>query len=133
MNGDTAGRPLRILIVDDEVFTLKALTRILRTHQVTVAASGEEALEAFTQSGPFDVILCDVMMPGMTGPDVYKALAVQSPGTERRIVFISGGAFGMEILEFLDQVENRLVAKPFDRAELAEVVQEVVDREGPAH
>lgn len=121
-------RKLRILVVDDEVLTLRALQRILRAHDVTTAASGQQAIALHASQGPFDVILCDVMMPDVNGVDVYKTIAAQSPGQEERIVFVSGGVYGDEVIEFIDKVDNPLIAKPFDQRELLAKVAELADR-----
>lgn len=122
---------LRILVVDDEPFTLKALQRLLRQHEVDLASSGREALRRFAEGASYDVIVCDVMMPELTGVDVYRALAEHYPGTENRIVFVSGGAFGGEIIDFIERVENPLVAKPFDRDELRDTVMRVAEAQRP--
>ena len=116
---------LRVLVVDDEPFTLKALQRLLKDHRVDVASSGREALQLFESQGPYDVILCDIMMPELTGVDVYRHVARVAPGAERRIVFVSGGAFGEEIVSFIQSLPNTLITKPFDRHELCEVVERV--------
>ena len=121
-------RKLRILAVDDEVLTLRALQRILRAHDVTIAASGRQAIELHASQGPFDVILCDVMMPDINGVEVYKSIAARSPGQEQRIVFVSGGVYGDDVIEFIDKVPNPLVSKPFDQRELLARVDELADR-----
>lgn len=119
------GTPVSVLAVDDEPFTLKALKRILRRYDVTVASSGREALDIIAQGQRFDVILCDVMMPELTGVDVYEHLRAHSPGTEARIVFITGGAFGAEIVDFLREVPNTTLAKPFDPQQIIDAVDAV--------
>ncbi|MDD9941911.1 MAG: response regulator [Myxococcales bacterium] len=116
---------LRLLVVDDEPFTLKALQRLLKHHHVDVASSGREALELFERHGNYDVIVCDVMMPELTGVDVYRHVAQRRPGAEKRIVFVTGGAFGDEIVRFIESVPNELVSKPFDRDNLRAVVERV--------
>jgi PAS domain S-box-containing protein len=81
----------RILIVDDEPAILRALSRVLQGYQVTRALSGREALSRIEHSGPYDVVFCDVMMPELSGIDVYERAKEVCPGQERRIVFITGG------------------------------------------
>ncbi|HEX5058817.1 MAG TPA: ATP-binding protein [Kofleriaceae bacterium] len=104
---------LRVLVVDDEPMICASLERMLRKeHDVSVAASGPEALGAVATT-PFDVILCDVMMPGMNGDEVFHTLANRHPGFERRIVFMSGGTIGSDVLRLLDGLPNERIAKPF--------------------
>jgi CheY-like chemotaxis protein len=71
----------------------KALSRILAADHDTVAVqSGREAL-ARLESDTFDVVLCDLMMPEMTGMDLYEELRERLPDCAARMVFLSGGAF----------------------------------------
>ncbi|HEX2736221.1 MAG TPA: response regulator, partial [Polyangiaceae bacterium] len=86
-------RPARVLIVDDEELVLKALRRTLEGHDVRAARSGREAIQILETEPPFDLVLCDVMMPDMNGEDVYNAASRVAPGTQQRIVFVTGGAF----------------------------------------
>lgn len=102
-----------LLIIDDEPLVRNALARLLATdHEVHVASSGAEGLAAILATR-FDVIFCDVMMPGMNGREVHDQVAVLRPGTERRIVFISGGTFNPEVDEFLATSTNPRLGKPF--------------------
>lgn len=109
-----AGRR-RILLIDDEPLLREAFAMLLSEHHdITTAASGAEALVAL-ETAEFDVIFCDVMMPGMNGCEVYRRIAVEHPGHERRIAFITGGAFTRDIDAFLASTPNRLLIKPFNR------------------
>jgi CheY-like chemotaxis protein len=92
---------------------VKALCRALEGHVVVSASSGREAIELLKQGEPFDLVLCDVMMPDLTGADVYEA--AQEVGMERRIVFVTGGAFTSSARAFLVSVPNRRIEKPFSR------------------
>jgi CheY-like chemotaxis protein len=103
----------KVLIIDDERLVRDALTRLLQAdHEVVSASSGEAGLAAL-DAGGFDVIICDVMMPGMNGREVHRRIAAHHPGLERRLVFISGGTFAPELDEFLATTRNRCLAKPF--------------------
>ncbi len=118
-------KPVRILVVDDEDLVVTALVRSLDGHQVTCARSGREAIQLLETSGPFDLILCDMMMPDMTGADVYVAARQFEPGGERRIVFITGGAFTEAAHTFLMQVPNKRLAKPFSRDSIRALITEI--------
>ncbi len=103
----------KILIIDDERLVRDALVRLLSSeHDVVAAGNGEAGLAAIA-AGTFDVIICDVMMPGMNGRDVHRRIATDHPGLEQRLVFISGGTFTPELDEFLTTTTNRCLTKPF--------------------
>jgi PAS domain S-box-containing protein len=117
----------RVLVVDDEPGVGRVLQRLLREHEVEVAGGGRQALERLTRSpADFDVILCDVMMPDLTGRELYEAVRGRLPGLERRFVFVSGGAFTAGAREFLANIPNPTLEKPFDEARLRTVVRELV-------
>ncbi len=117
----------RVLIIDDEPLLRDALTRLLGSdHEITTASSGAEGL-AKVESGPFDAIVCDVMMPGMDGQEVHRRIAAVQPGLERRIVFITGGTFSPELDEFLATTPNPLLAKPFQLDDVIAAVEHVAN------
>jgi DNA-binding NtrC family response regulator len=62
------------------------------------------------------------MMPDMTGMDLYAEVARRHPGVERRFIFMTGGAFTPRATEFLAQVANRRLEKPFETAVLKAAV-----------
>jgi CheY-like chemotaxis protein len=84
---------------------------------------GREAIELLSTQ-PFDLALCDLVMPDMTGMEVYEALRERHPGRERCLVLMTGGAFTERAREFLDRVPNVVLEKPFTLADLARVVAE---------
>ena len=105
--------PSRILVVDDEPMIIKSLQRLLKGHQVSVATSGREAL-AILEQQDYDLVVCDLIMPDLTGIDVYQEVQRLRPGDEARIVFITGGAFTPETAAFLQSIPNVWIEKPFD-------------------
>jgi CheY-like chemotaxis protein len=116
-----------VLVVDDELPVAMMLRRVLSDHHdVTVAASAREALELFLNE-PFDVVLCDLLMPKMNGMDLYAKLAEQCPGSEERLVFMTGGAFTPRAAEFLARVPNPRLEKPFDVSRVRRMVRELAD------
>jgi PAS domain S-box-containing protein len=113
----------RILVVDDEPAIRRALSRLLgREHDVMALASGKEAQALLAHDKAFDIILCDLMMPEMTGMELHAWLAEADPALARRVVFISGGAFTPRAAAYLEQVDNREFSKPFVHAELKALV-----------
>ncbi len=103
----------RILVVDDEPFVRETLTVLLATYHDVEAVDGGPAALARLAAEAFDIILCDVMMPIMNGMEVHRAVAAKFPGLERRIIFVTGGAFAPELITFLNTPGVRCLAKPF--------------------
>lgn len=114
----------KVLAIDDDPMVLRSLKRVLRTHDLTLASSGQAALEVLSEREDFDVILCDLMMPGVTGMDVYEHLLESAPETARRIVFLSGGAVTEHAKRVLRQAPNRRFEKPLTPSELQAIVNE---------
>jgi CheY-like chemotaxis protein len=113
------GPKRRVLLVDDDALVARSLVRMLRhTHQVTVAASGAEALGRFDAGERYDAILCDLMMPQMSGPELHAQLARRDPALAARVVFVTGGAFTEGSTEFLRTTSNACLEKPVDQGEL---------------
>jgi PAS domain S-box-containing protein len=120
-----ATRRGRILIVDDEAVVAKAIRRMLAPqHEVVIMTSAKEALARLASGERFDVILCDLMMPVMTGVHFYEELLTQSPAHAERIVFLTGGVFTTHTREFLDRVPNARLEKPFESQTLKALVNE---------
>lgn len=99
---------------------------MLREHHVTVYSSAKDALELICSGKHFDVILSDLMMPGMSGIELYDQLTVRCPEAAKKVVFISGGAFTPDAETFLDSIPNQRLEKPFDAKALRTVVQRFV-------
>ncbi|WP_437959058.1 ATP-binding protein [Sorangium sp. So ce119] len=117
----------RILIIDDEPLLTRAIAGTLEPrHETTATASARDALARIRAGERYDAILCDLMMPDMTGMDFYASLAELAPEQQRRVVFLTGGAFTERSKAFLQQVDARLLMKPFDAATLLSLVDEVV-------
>lgn len=79
-----------------------------------------------TEGARFDVILCDLMMPVMTGMELHAELHRLDPLQARRMVFLTEGAFTMDAQSFLAQVENERLEKPFSLKTLAQLVERQV-------
>ena len=83
----------RILVIDDEPAIRAMIRRVLQAYDVVEAASGEEGRQILAEDQSFDLILCDVMMPNVSGMDLHRWLAESFPEVATRVVFITGGAF----------------------------------------
>jgi CheY-like chemotaxis protein len=124
----SSDRIARVLVVDDEELVVKAMCRALEGHVVVSANSGREAIDLLGRGEPFDLVLCDVMMPDLGGKDLYEAVRRTHSGLERRFVFVSGGAFTANAREFLETIPNAKLEKPFDEPTLRQIIQDLVSR-----
>ncbi len=116
---DSAG--MRILVVDDEPLVCEGIKRALRNHEVTVTSSGQDAVRLCV-AGEFDLVLCDVMMPEVSGMDVFSQVRRTRPEVASRFVFMTGGAFTPSARAFLESVENEQIYKPFSLRDLRSLV-----------
>jgi CheY-like chemotaxis protein len=114
---------LEILVIDDDPIVTRMLSRVLSSHVVQVANTGRGALERLSQHS-FDLILCDLTMPGMSGIELYQAIRESSADVAERVVFMTGGAYTAEGHEFLAQLPNSWLEKPFDLSALKAVARQ---------
>jgi CheY-like chemotaxis protein len=112
------GRPLRILIVDDDLRVAHSLQRKLGEANSTIANGGQEALDILELDLEFDIVFCDLMMPEINGMDLYEAVEERSPALAARFVFTTGGAFTERARKFVASVSNPCIEKPFDASAL---------------
>jgi signal transduction histidine kinase/CheY-like chemotaxis protein len=103
----------RILVIDDEPNLAMTLAHLLDEHTVEVALGGANALEKLTEDAEFDLILCDLMMPGTNGMDVYASATASFPFLASRFVFMTGGAFTPRAKAFLAETSLPRLEKPF--------------------
>jgi signal transduction histidine kinase/CheY-like chemotaxis protein len=123
-----AGRRGKILVIDDDANVGTVVRRLLAPeHDVKLLSSADEALVTITAGEHFDVILCDVMMPVVTGMDFYRSLSAQVKEQAERVVFLSGGVFSEQARKFLEEIpKGRILEKPFDSDDLRALVNERV-------
>ena len=118
-----APRRLRVLVIDDEPEIRRGLKRILRErHEVFLCGNGAEALERLAAGERYDVILCDLLMPEMTGIELYQELERRFREQAARVVFMTGGATSETARVFVEQQQARVVSKPFRPAEIEAVL-----------
>jgi PAS domain S-box-containing protein len=111
-------RRLRILVVDDEPLVLRAVVRLLGAHQVVTLESGRAALDLLATDSAFDAILMDLMMPEITGVEVYEVLQDQSPHLLQRVALMTGGSQTESMEKFLQTCAQPHLQKPLDRDRL---------------
>jgi CheY-like chemotaxis protein len=118
----SAGRR-RVLVLDDEPLVGRAIARMLGgEHDVVTLSEPADALARLSGGEFFDLVLCDLMMPGMSGIQCYEALRATRPELARGMVFLTGGAFTEEAQAFLERVPNARLEKPFEAEALRDVV-----------
>lgn len=111
----------RVLVVDDEPLVAKGVARLLRGDAVVVAPNGAEALRAL-EGLEVDVVLCDVMMPLLDGPALFRALEAQGSPLCARFFFMTGAAKG-ELDEALARTGRPVLLKPVSRKALLETLK----------
>jgi CheY-like chemotaxis protein len=114
----------RLLLIDDEPRLLHALADILSEldHDVAIAASGAEALAMLAADDAFDAIVCDVMLAGSTGLELFEEVRRRHPPLAARFVFMSGGVLSAEIARALAAAGRPRIAKPFTAEQLMDVL-----------
>ncbi len=118
------GRRGKILVVDDEMLVLSSLHRVLsKEHDVTTVLKAKDALALCTSGKRFDLILCDLMMPDMTGMDLHRELTSLIPEQAAKMIFLTGGTFTAEGQRFLSETSKEHVEKPFHPANMRAIVQ----------
>ncbi|HWJ35196.1 MAG TPA: response regulator [Steroidobacteraceae bacterium] len=129
---------MRILVIDDESFVREALERVLKSPTISVVAAADAAagLAALSESR-FDLIIIDVVLPGMDGVAAIKQIRRDYP--DARIIAISGGGnFGLSAYQpeaistsaYLAACKaagaDGILAKPFETAELRALIGQIL-------
>ena len=114
----------KVLVVDDDPQMRVGMGASLAEYDVTLVDSAAKALACMARNS-FDVILCDLVMPGMTGAELYGSLGQDSP-MQRRFIFTTGGALPVGIASFVALCSVPVLQKPFGVAQLREAVAVVL-------
>jgi two-component system NtrC family sensor kinase len=127
-----AARPLRVLVVDDEPHILHYMQATLESwgHSVTLATDGNVAVER-ALSASFDVIICDLRMPGLGGRELLARLQAKRPEVAARVIFATGDTVRGDTLAFLDSLDRPYLHKPFTLAELRNALWAVPPQPAP--
>lgn len=123
---------LRVLLVEDDALVRRALEVMLSRagHKVVAAANGAEALTRWEEApDPFDLVLTDVLMPGMTGPDLVRQLRLTE--SDLRVVYMSGHVEDAMRDVDLEREHAIFVRKPASRAALLNALEQAVARDEP--
>jgi len=116
----------RILIVDDEPLLGQTLLYAFKgRHDVSICTSGRDALKRLETDAGFDLVLCDLMMPDVSGAAVYESVKQTRPELLSRFVFMTGGAFTDRGREFLAQYPGEQLEKPFNIADIEKILRQL--------
>jgi CheY-like chemotaxis protein len=97
---------------------------LAREHEVEVVNEPREAVAILTRGQPeFDIIICDLMMPGLSGDEVYMEVVEKRPQLAQRFIFMTGGAFTARGARFLEEIAAPVLHKPFDAAHIRDLVR----------
>lgn len=121
----------RLLLIEDDPITCEMMELLLRDHcDVTIAQNGREGLAAIlAPDAKWDLVLCDFMMPVMSGAEIYHSLIEKDPQKASEIVFMTAGGTNAQENQFLTNLPNVVLKKPFSHAQLMELLNE---RLGPS-
>jgi CheY-like chemotaxis protein len=120
-------RRARVMVVDDELAICSTFERLLEDeHDVTTETSAKNAWIRIERGERFDVMFCDVMMPGMSGMELHQRLQHEAPDQAARIVFMTGGTFTQGATEYLERVPNLRLDKPCSARDIRQLVARLV-------
>jgi CheY-like chemotaxis protein/two-component sensor histidine kinase len=132
----SVARRERILVIDDEPMIGVMIRRLLAAHaDVLPLTNAREALRRIAANERFDAIVCDLMMPRMSGIEFYTELSTLSPDMARRTGFLTGGAVTPQARKFLLEHEDLMLEKPVELRKLRAFVRMLAARgeaTGPA-
>jgi CheY-like chemotaxis protein len=119
--------PARILVVDDDPLIIRLIIDTLNVegYDVDSAANGVAALEKIRHA-PFDLILSDLHMPQLDGVGLYRALTERQGHPVPKIIFLTGSVGTSELHRFLKETGLPLLRKPFNLAELLQIVRQAL-------
>ena len=118
----TAGTSAAVVVIDDEPLVGRSIRRALRDHEVEVFSSGKEAIARLCSDEPFDVVFCDLMMPEVSGMEVFRQVSTRRPEVASRFVFMTGGAFTAQARAFLEETQLPCLEKPFELGRIRDLV-----------
>lgn len=120
-----ASRRYTLLLVEDEAALARALLEHLGTqYDVTLVARGDDAVRVLA-GRKFDVVLCDLRMPGLSGEAVYQRVVARDPAQASRFIFMTGVGFGEDTERFLAAASVPLLEKPFAMEDAQRVIAKV--------
>jgi CheY-like chemotaxis protein len=126
----------RILVVDDDRMLADTLREMIRASvpsgvDVEIATGGAKAAALLESGAVFDLVLCDLVMPGMGGIELFKLLERNGSPMTTRLVLVTGGAFTEATAAFLAKTRIPRLNKPFDLAQLRALLAATLGADPP--
>jgi CheY-like chemotaxis protein len=123
----------RILVVDDEDNLRDVLVEVLKRdgHEVDSAVDGAEGLR-LAEAQRYDLVITDLRMPELEGPELYRALRARYPDDPPRVIFMSANTGIEEYAAFLAGTGEPALEKPFNLADMRQVVLQVLAQPKPS-
>jgi PAS domain S-box-containing protein len=123
-------RKASLLIIDDEESIRRALRRYFERRDWDVdeapdGAAGLKKLEGVDATVEYDVVLCDLKMPGISGQELYTRLRTELPTAARKFIFATGDSGAPDVVDFLATVDVPVLEKPFELRSLEQIAQQV--------
>ena len=119
----------KVLIVDDEEDQIQVIMHILRDiYSVVGVTSGKEAIEKL-ENGIYDLIVCDVKMPGIDGAGVYEWLREHRPFMTNKILFSTGDTLGPKAEKIISRIGDNYIIKPYNVEELIKKVESILSQD----
>jgi CheY-like chemotaxis protein len=117
----------RVLVVEDEEILRSLILQLLQRegYKVSSAENGLKALEMIDQNN-YNAIISDIKMPRLSGKEFYKRLKQQRPELANRVIFLTGDVLNTNTNQFLSQLEDRYLTKPFNNEHLLNLIAEVI-------
>ena len=117
----------RVLFVDDEDAILRIYKRVFEPiFELELAPGGHEAWELLQGGARFDAVVCDLMMPGLNGMDLYERLARANPDLARTFLFVTGSACHPKVSSFLASCSNPVLEKPVTMAVVRDAIAKLL-------
>ena len=89
-------------------------------------------MSCLQEAGDYDLVLCDLMMPEVSGMQLADEIARVKPGLAKRMVFMTGGAFSDDARDFVESADTRVLEKPLSAQEIRDCVADVTRLRPPA-
>jgi CheY-like chemotaxis protein len=123
----TKAKRASVLLVDDEPVLLRGLKRSLSGHDVMTVTRVDQALDLYRQHD-FDIVFCDLMMPGASGIEFYSQLRELGPEHAERLVLMTGGALPDRLGYSPADLPSTCLLKPFHPEQLERLIERALER-----
>ena len=121
----------KVLLLEDDIHLSDVIKKFLESlfYEVTAVKSGVEGLKA-VMAGDFDVIICDMLMPSLSGDMFYLAVEKTKPHLCKKFIFVTGHTGTPKIDNFIKRINGTMLPKPFHMDTLRELVSYTLSRKG---